>query len=221
MNKHNLYEDALNHHSKKTRANKIMNEMFAAAQDDTGLNKLNLRNLKDYVHYYGRGWENGNPLVKEKGEKFPDRISTPFRHFAEVITTCAKAGKLDLLDQHLAALSAIGIDISFNGNLTKNSVQDVELLDTVIEKGSQLQSVICSHADSIKFDLAPLADNTEIAPKKKFKELVSIKYAIEHGDKFQKRLENLKRDVKLTSRVIEEDLKQEGDYTLNENFEEE
>jgi len=213
INKAQLYSDALQAHTKKTKASKVMNELFHAAQDSTGLDKKTLTALKDYRHYKGRGWENGDPLVKEKHELFPDRISGPFRSFKKVIENCAAGDKLDDLKPYLAALKQYGISVSFDKKILKSHVADKEQLEKVLETGSNLQTIICENADEIKFNLAPIADSADICPKKKFKELVSFKYAVRE-QKSGKRISNAKRETNLFKKALDTDLEEQKNNVL-------
>lgn len=110
----------------------------------------------------GRAWDESEglekaPLIRAKGEKFPDRVSGPFIQVLKIITNLAIMDDLQLLDPYIEAMAAFGIKIDLSGVERGKMPEDYA---EVMETTSNLQTHICELADAVndkKKDFADMA----------------------------------------------------------------
>lgn len=158
-----------------------MNLIAKSTAKAVGLRKEQLIALKDYQHYYGRGWGVDAISKSDKSVKFPDRVSPTFRKLVEIVTNLRDADMLDFLAPYLEACEKHGVKITIEINKVERS--NKAKLQSVIDKLDDIQSIICDCNNKIVDTLAPQAVKEGFAPKGKFKDLVERAYALTNGNK--------------------------------------
>jgi hypothetical protein len=167
-----LMEESHELFERKRDASKQMNMVGKETAKAQGIEKPILIRCKDYLHYRGLGWTNNDPLEKDPEEKFPDRVSPPFRKLLQIIDDLAIVGHLDFLDIYLDAMRKHGIDIKISNKDVR--VNDIDETWQAIENMSQFQGVICELADEINDEKAPVAEQINLVPENEFKKLLSF-----------------------------------------------
>ncbi len=154
---------------------KYMHETADAASKDLLLDKQVITRFKDYSYYYGRGWVNGNPLERGKGDEsveYPDRVSSIMIKFNQIIQDCIQVGDINFLTPYLQALDAKGIHITIDG--AQADAARLQKVDQYIQPMCANQANICNIADQIKGPLTEAAVEKKISSKSKFRTLVRL-----------------------------------------------
>ena len=195
--------------NKKKTHWKELNDIVNNASDQIKLPPNVIKKLKDYHHYYHNGWgydEQGNedPLIRTKGTKFPDRVSTPFIKFLEVIQNCYLAGDYELLEPYLASLEKHGVSITINlPKCQKNNLYD----DTMNSLCAQ-QTIICETADKLNEQYKDKFNSHSICGKRTFNTALNSYNRVKSGKDISRSLHNLyvdsASDTKFASVLIDE-----------------
>lgn len=164
------------------RANKILTEkketgykMNSLAKEKAKIfevGKDTLIRVKDYQHYRGNGWVDGDPLKKDPDIpcRFPDRVSPIFMKLVDLYNDLSKTGRLEDLEPYLKSLKEKGLTI-----VSTLPVADRrEDLDETVNELDGLQGKICSLANAIRDDIKPRAEEMKIVPKRDFDEVLEL-----------------------------------------------
>lgn len=175
-------EQGIEYHNKKRAISKVMNSIAKQCARETHINKKAIMKVKDYLHYRGRGW--GEDCLSKSGEqeKYPDRVSPTFRNLVEIITNAYTTGKEDLLDVYLNAVKDKGITIIVDKSMfTLPDTEQKEKVSSAINQLDPLQCDICEKNDYMNDVLAEEAENTNLSPKNKYKQIVQLAAARQAG----------------------------------------
>lgn len=165
----------IQYHNEKAVLSKEMNAIAKACSDECGIDKKTIIKVKDYLYYRGRGWGEDCLTKSEKQEKYPDRVSPTFRKLVDIITNCYATGKESLLKVYLDAVKAKGITITVDTSCFTLPNDDVkQKIATAISAMSPIQCVICEKNDFMNDVLAEEAENTNLSPKDKYKQIVKL-----------------------------------------------
>jgi len=167
-----LMEEAYEILKDKKAASKQMNLVASDTSKIQKIEKPVLIRCKDYLHYRGAGWIGNDPLTKEEGEKFPDRVTPTMRKFLQIIDDLYAVGKSDLLNVYFDALRNKGIEITVTGKDTR--VHDVDETWQAVENMSDFQTTICKLADEINFGCTTISEEINFTPKKEFKPALGL-----------------------------------------------
>lgn len=179
--------------SKKNKHFKELNSLADSFKDQSTLSSQQIKQLKDYHYYKGRGWGSDqvtgeiDPLIRIKGTKFPDRISGPFIRFLTIIQNCYKAGDTEILDDYIEALRKYGVDISIN---IKPDAKPNNYDDTITAMSAQ-QKQICELADELNDVYKIDFDQQNICSKKTFNTALNAYHKIKNGKNIEKSLNKL------------------------------
>ena len=176
---------------------KDMNDLCATASKDLLIDKQTLKRFKDYNYYYGRGWVNGDPLERAKGDdsvEYPDRVSSTMIKFAQIINDCVEVGDVNFLIPYLQALkNKYGITITLDAK--QGSDERLKRVDQYIQPMCSNQAKICNIADQIKGPITDKAIESKICSKSRFRSLVRLNSRIqkrkEKGEEPSKEIDNL------------------------------
>lgn len=176
----------------KTRYWNEMKSVFDNAVELSKIDDKVWRACKDYYHYRGRAWDESEgldkaPLIRAKGEKFPDRVSGPFIQVLKIITNLAIMDDLQLLDPYIEAMAAFGIKIDLSGVERGKTPEDYA---DIMETTSNLQTHICELADAVNDKKKDFADMA-ICSKNNFGKIKNIWPKLSHGKNVQKPLSNM------------------------------
>lgn len=179
QNNEQLKTDCINsgveYHNEKSALWKEMNNIAKSCSKQTGIDRNTLMRVKDYLHYRGRGWGEDCLSKSEESEKYPDRVSPTFRHLIDIVTNAYATGKEDLLDVYLSAVKERGITISIDtSKFTQPSSDSKEIISEALKIMDPLQCDICEKNDYMNDVLAQDAENVNLSPKNKYKQLVKL-----------------------------------------------
>ena len=168
-------DEGIEYHNEKASLWKEMNNVAKTCSKETRISRNTLMKVKDYLHYRGRGWGDDCLSKSEESEKYPDRVSPTFRHLVEIITNSYATGKEDLLNVYLEAVKARGITITIDRSQFANPSDDTRAkIDDALKVMDPIQCQICEKNDYMNDVLAVDAENNNLAPKNKFKQIVRL-----------------------------------------------
>ena len=168
-------DESIEYHNEKASLWKEMNNVAKTCSKETRISRNTLMKVKDYLHYRGRGWGDDCLSKSEESEKYPDRVSPTFRHLVEIITNSYATGKEDLLDVYLEAVKVRGITITIDRSQFANPSDDAKAkIDDALKVMDPIQCQICEKNDYMNDVLAVDAENNNLAPKNKFKQIVRL-----------------------------------------------
>ena len=168
-------DEGIEYHNEKASLWKEMNNVAKTCSKETRISRNTLMKVKDYLHYRGRGWGDDCLSKSEESEKYPDRVSPTFRHLVEIITNSYATGKEDLLNVYLEAIKARGITITIDRSQFANPSDDTRAkIDDALKVMDPIQCQICEKNDYMNDVLAVDAENNNLAPKNKFKQIVRL-----------------------------------------------
>lgn len=186
QNNEQLKTDCINsgveYHNEKSALWKEMNNIAKSCSKQTGVDRNTLMLVKDYLHYRGRGWGEDCLSKSEETEKYPDRVSPTFRHLIDIVTNAYATGKEDLLDVYLSAVKERGITISIDtSKFTQPSSDSKAIISEALKIMDPLQCDICEKNDYMNDVLAQDAENVNLSPKNKYKQLVKLAASKQSG----------------------------------------
>lgn len=160
----------------------------------TGIEPEVLKQYRSCRLTEGRGWDD-DPLEKtEEKVSHPDILAALFRKLRDVISVYHSCGEQSRLEPYLNALKRVGITISANVP-TRDKADELEDFMTLSQENAKLMWGL---DEQLKDELAPLAEEEGIAPKKKFGEIARLQYAITYGrGKTQKMAERIEHEKDL------------------------
>lgn len=158
--------------NKKKETSRRMNEMAKIGETEFNIKKEAFLRMKDYTHYKGAGWVDGDPLKKdpEIPVRFPDRVSPIFIKLYDLISDLSSIGYLGLIEPYLESLYSKGITISIDipqAPLNQGAVDLVYELDGY-------QNTICNLANEIRDNFKPEAEKLGLTPKRDFDKVLEI-----------------------------------------------
>ena len=171
----NCLDEGIEYHNEKTSLWKEMNNVAKQCSMETHIDRNVIMKVKDYLHYRGRGWGDDCLSKSEESEKYPDRVSPTFRHLVDIVTNSFATGKEGLLDVYLEAIKEKGITITINrSQFAKPSDDTKAKVADALSVMDPIQCQICEKNDYMNDVLAVDAENKNLAPKNKFKQIVRL-----------------------------------------------
>jgi len=168
-------DEGIEYHNEKASLWKEMNNIAKLCSRETRIDRNVIMKVKDYLHYRGRGWGDDCLTKSEESEKYPDRVSPTFRHLVDIVTNSFATGKEDLLDVYLEAVKAKGITITIDrSQFAKPSDDTKAKVADALSVMDPIQCQICEKNDYMNDVLAVDAENKNLAPKNKFKQIVRL-----------------------------------------------
>jgi hypothetical protein len=168
-------DEGIEYHNEKASLWKEMNNVAKQCSRETHIDRNVIMKVKDYLHYRGRGWGDDCLSKSEESEKYPDRVSPTFRHLVDIITNSFATGKEDLLDVYLEAIKEKGITIMIDrSQFAKPSDETKAKVADALSVMDPIQCQICEKNDYMNDVLAVDAENKNLAPKNKFKQIVRL-----------------------------------------------
>lgn len=170
-------DEGITYHKEKASLWREMSDIAKDCSRETHIEKNTIMKVKDYLHYRGRGWGDDCLEKSDEGEKYPDRVSPTFRHLVEIIKNLYATGKEDSLQVYLDAVKERGITISIDTSndifkLPSNEVK--EKISSALSIMDPIQCQICEKNDYMNDVLAVDAENKNLSPKNKFKQIVKL-----------------------------------------------
>ncbi len=168
-------DEGIEYHNEKASLWKEMNNIAKLCSRETRIDRNVIMKVKDYLHYRGRGWGDDCLTKSEESEKYPDRVSPTFRHLVDIVTNSFATGKEELLDVYLEAVKAKGITITIDrSQFAKPSDDTKAKVADALSVMDPIQCQICEKNDYMNDVLAVDAENKNLAPKNKFKQIVRL-----------------------------------------------
>lgn len=168
-------DQGIQYHNEKSALWKEMNSIAKVCSHQTGVDRNTLMRVKDYLHYRGRGWGEDCLSKSEETEKYPDRVSPTFRHLIDIVTNAYATGKEDLLDIYLNTVKEKGITISIDvSKFTQPSADAKIAISEALKIMDPIQCDICEKNDYMNDVLAVDAENANLSPKNKYKQIVKL-----------------------------------------------
>lgn len=197
-------EQGIEYHNEKRAISKVMNSIAKQCARETHINKKAIMKVKDYLHYRGRGWGEDCLSKSDEQEKYPDRVSPTFRNLVEIITNAYITGKEDLLDVYLNAVKDKGITITVDKSMfTLPDTEQKEKVSSVINQLDPLQCDICEKNDYMNDVLAEEAENTNLSPKNKYKQIVQLAAARQAGKDIDDKVQDEYLKMELFTKGLE------------------
>lgn len=188
---HECIEQGIQYHNEKAALWKEMNSIAKLCSRQTSIDRNTLMRVKDYLHYRGRGWGDNCLEKSEEQEKFPDRVSPTFRHLVDIVTNSYATGKEDLLNVYLEAVKEKGIIISIDeSKFTRPSNEAKQVVAEAIDQMDPLQTSICEKNDYMTDVLAEQAENVNLSPKNKYKQIVRLAASKQAGRDIDDKVQN-------------------------------
>ena len=187
-----LLDDSLETLADKKRFNKTMNSIIKDCAKENDINPKVLKAVKNYRHYKGANWADGNPLEKDMTKKDKDKVSPIFIKLLEVVENLRAIGDKEFLEPYINALAEKGIKIDIDFKDTNKNVDEIM---EVIESASKLQTNVDALAEELKEEKSTTAEELNFTPKKSFINVLSILDKINEGknqnDKIQSNFTNI------------------------------
>lgn len=197
-------EQGIEYHNEKRAISKVMNSIAKQCARETRINKKAIMKVKDYLHYRGRGWGEDCLSKSDEQEKYPDRVSPTFRNLVEIITNAYITGKEDLLDVYLNAVKDKGITITIDKSMfTLPDTEQKEKVSSAINQLDPLQCDICEKNDYMNDVLAEEAENTNLSPKNKYKQIVQLAAARQAGKDIDDKVQDEYLKMELFTKGLE------------------
>lgn len=197
-------DQGIQYHNDKSALWKDMNAIAKTCSRQTGIDRNTLMKVKDYLHYRGRGWGDDCLSKSEESEKFPDRISPTFRHLVDIVTNSYAAGKEDLLNVYLEAISERGITISIDtSKFTRPSDDSKTVVAEALSLMDPIQTDICQKNDYMTDVLAEQAETLNLSPKNKYKQIVKLAASKQAGRDVDDKVQNEYVKIELLQNGLE------------------
>lgn len=174
-----LLDDSLDTLSDKKRYSKTMNSILKDCAKRVGVEPSVLKKVKNYYHYKGVNWVNGNPLEKNKEIKEKDKISPIFIKLKEVIDNLRQINGLNLLTPYIDAMKSCGITITIDD--MNSSLDDDGYVQEVLESASKLQTNVDALSEELKETKSEEAEKLNFTPKSSFCGVLGILDKINEG----------------------------------------
>lgn len=201
----NCIQQGIEYHNDKQYCSKEMNSIAKGCACETRIPKKAIMKVKDYLHYRGRGWGENCLEKSEDDEKYPDRVSPTFRNLVDIITNSYLVGKESLLDVYLEALKEKGITIIIDkSKFTSPDTNVKEQVSNAINAMDYYQCIICEKNDYMNDVLAEQAENTNLAPKNKYKRIIQLAASKQAGKDIEDKLQDEYLRIELFTHGLEE-----------------
>lgn len=167
-----LMEEASRTLTRKTLNSKEMNALAKAGEQELGISRDSLLRIKDYVHYKGNGWVDGNPLEKDPdlAVRFPDRVSPIFIKLLNLVKDLKEIGRMDIIQEYLDELELRGIKLVIDIEEKPTNERAVE----IVERLDRFQNNICMLANEIRDNYKPHAEKLGFTPKRDFDKVLEL-----------------------------------------------
>lgn len=188
-----LLSDAHDNVSDKKQFTKAMKETLKECGEINGIDKKVLNHVKDYYHYKGANWLNGDPLQKDKDADYKDKVSPVFIKLLGIFQDLEAVGDTEFLKPYIDALLPFGIKIELDAKTpdTKESLDDIKVK---IETASKYQTNIDAVTKRIKEENCQQSEDIGFVPKGAFNSVLSTYEKIieqkEVEDKVQQTIAN-------------------------------
>lgn len=188
-----LLDDALDNVSEKKQFMKTMKDTLKECGTLNGIDKKALAHVKDYYHYKGANWQDGNPLKKNTQAEYKDKISPTFIKLLSIFQDLEAVGDTAFLQPYVDALAPYGIKIEFDAKTpdTKESLKDIK---EKIETASKYQTNIDELTKLIKEENAVKSEDIGFTTKSGFNSVLNTYEKIKEGkdvnDKVQQNIAN-------------------------------
>ena len=167
-----LLGDAIDNVSDKKQFSKNMKDILKNCSITNGIDKKVLGHVKDYYHYKGANWENGNPLKKNKNAEYKDKISPTFIKLLQIFQDLEAVGDTDFLQPYIDALAPYGIKIELDAK-TPDTKETVEEIKKTIESASKFQTNVDELTKRIKDENAQKSEEIGFTTKSAFNTVLS------------------------------------------------
>lgn len=188
-----LLDDALDNVSDKKQFSKNMKDILKNCGMINGIDKKALAHVKDYYHYKGANWLDGNPLKKNPQAEYKDKISPTFIKLLSIFQDLEAVGDTDFLQPYIDVLLPYGIKIELDAKTpdTKESLEDIK---KTIETASRYQTNVDELTKRIKEENAQKSEDIGFTTKSAFNNVLSTYGKIKEGkdvnDKVQQNIVN-------------------------------
>ena len=175
-----LLDDALDNVSDKKQFSKHMKDILKNCGLVNGIDKKVLAHVKDYYHYKGANWQDGNPLKKNPDAEYKDKISPTFIKLLSIFQDLEAVGDTDFLQPYIDALLPYGIKIEFDAKTpdTKDPIEDIK---KTIETASGYQTNVDELTKRIKEENAKKSEDIGFTTKSAFTSVLNPYETLQEG----------------------------------------
>ena len=182
-----LLDDSLETLADKKRFNKTMNSIIKDCAKENDINPKVLKAVKNYRHYKGANWADGNPLEKDMTKKDKDKVSPIFIKLLEIVENLRAVGDSEFLEPYIKALAEKGIKIDIEYTQTDKNINDIM---EVIESASKLQTNVDALAEELKEEKSTTAEELNFTPKSSFCNVLGMLEKINEGKEIDDTLQS-------------------------------
>jgi len=187
-----LLDDSLETLTDKKRFSKTMNAIIKDCAKQNGIEPKVLKAVKNYHHYKGANWSDGNPLQKDSDKKEKDKVAPIFIKLLEIVENLRAVGDSEFLKPYVDALAEKGIKIDIEWIETD---KDLNSIMEVIESASKLQTNVDTLTEELKESKSAESEELNFTPKSQFMGVLGILDKIKEGkemdDKIQENFTNI------------------------------
>ena len=184
-----LLDDSLETLADKKRFAKTMNTIIKDCAKANGIEPKILKAVKDYHHYKGVNWVNGNPLSKDSNKKEKDKVSQVFIKLVEIIDNLKALGDCEFLKPYVDALAEHGIKLDCGFEDSDSTVNTADIM-VVIESASKLQTNVDTLSDELKESKSAESEELNFTPKGSFVSVLGIVERIKNGKDVDDTIQN-------------------------------
>ena len=182
-----LLDDSLETLADRKKFAKTMNTIIKDCAKKIGVEPSVLKKVKNYYHYKGVNWTDGNPLEKNKVVKEKDKVAPIFIKLLEVVENLRVIGDKEFLEPYINAIAEHGIKIDIEYADTDKNVEEIM---EVIESASKLQTNIDTLAEELKEEKSTTAEELNFTPKSSFCNVLGMLEKINEGKEIDDALQN-------------------------------
>ena len=183
-----LLDDSLETLADRKKFSKTMNSIMKDCAKKIGVKPSVIKKAKDYRHYKGANWENGNPLKLDKDKKDKYKISPTFMKLAEIVENLREIGDREFLEPYLKAMDNLGIHITIG--FDEDKLGRLDEVNEVLESASRLQTNVDALTEELKEEKSTEAEELNFTPKNAFCNVLGILDKIKEGKDVEDTIQN-------------------------------
>lgn len=185
-----LLDDSLETLADRKKFAKTMNTIIKDCAKKIEVEPSVLKKVKNYYHYKGVNWTDGNPLEKDKDIKEKDKVAPTFIKLKEIIDNLRAIGDLEFLKEYLEAMDKCGIHITIDFNTDEMDSEKNSMIREVLDSASKLQTNVDALSEELKETKSTEAEELNFTPKSSFCNVLGMLEKINEGKEIDDTLQN-------------------------------
>ena len=185
-----LLDDSLETLADRKKFAKTMNTIIKDCAKKIGVESSVLKKVKNYYHYKGVNWTDGNPLEKNKVVKEKDKVAPTFIKLKEIVDNLRAIGDYEFLRDYLEAMDKCGIHITIDFNTDEMDSEKNSMIREVLDSASKLQTNVDALSEELKEEKSTTAEELNFTPKASFCNVLGILEKINEGKEVDDTIQN-------------------------------